>query len=157
MAFTYSGRSLVPLFIALIAVLSVSTQDIAVDTHAQNVILAGDANGLPQIAHVTKSVVGEITGHVFAAAPSQAALEAHLPKSKMRVCALNPDAFSKEMAERLEQCPSEPFSYGSLVGEFEAAQSVETVFKQTFGLDKHTQLSIAYWRAGAPGHHSRAF
>ncbi|WP_299506447.1 MFS transporter [uncultured Roseobacter sp.] len=125
-------------------------------THTQNVILAGDATGLPAIARLIESVGGEITGHVFAAAPSQAALEAYLPKSKMKVCALDPDGFSEEVAERLENCTAEPVSYGWFAGEFEAAQSVRKVFKQTFGLDKRTQLSVAYWRAGAPGHQSRA-
>ena len=122
----------------------------------KNVVLAADATGLPALARLIESVEGRVKGHLFAASPSQEILESYLPKSEMNVVAIDPDKFTEEVAERLRSCTNQPVEYGWFAGEFSAAQAVRTVFKQTFGLDKHTQMSMAYWRRGLPGHESRA-
>ncbi|MEM6907837.1 MAG: MFS transporter [Pseudomonadota bacterium] len=122
----------------------------------KNVILAADATGLPAIARLIESVEGRVTGHVFCAAPSQEVLEDYLPKSRMIVEAIDPAEFSRLVAERIKSCTKDPVSYGWFGGEFEAAQAVRSVFKKTFGLNKHTQMSLAFWREGMPGHESRA-
>ncbi|MEM7741720.1 MAG: MFS transporter [Pseudomonadota bacterium] len=124
--------------------------------HNKNVILAADATGLPAIARLIESVEGRVSGHVFAAAPSQDALEAYLPKSELTVTAINPESFTEEIADLVKSCTEDSVRYGWFAGEFNAAQAVRTVFKQTFGLDKYTQMSVAYWRTGTPGHQSRA-
>ncbi|MEM8699250.1 MAG: MFS transporter [Pseudomonadota bacterium] len=121
----------------------------------ENVVLAADYTGLPALARLIESVGGKVTGHAFAAAPSQDVLDAYLPNSKMQVTALPPERFSDEIAERIRACTNQPVSFGWFAGEFSAAQSVRTVFKKEFGLGKKTQLSVAYWRAGVPGHSSR--
>ncbi|MEM9331377.1 MAG: MFS transporter [Pseudomonadota bacterium] len=124
--------------------------------HNDNVVLAADYTGLPGIARLMESVNGEVTGHLFAAAPSQKTLEEYLPPSKMKVIAVAPEKFSQEVAEMIRTCTNEPVSFGWFGGEFGAAQDVRSVFKKTFALNKKTQLSVAYWKRGIPGHSSRA-
>ncbi|MEM6677083.1 MAG: MFS transporter [Pseudomonadota bacterium] len=121
-----------------------------------NVVLAADYTGLPALARLIESVDGHVSGHVFAAAPSQAVLEAYLPSSKMRVTAIEPAAFAAEVPDLIRSCTNKPVSYAWFAGEFQVAQAVRTVFKKDFGLDKKRQMSVAYWREGVPGHSSRA-
>lgn len=121
----------------------------------KNVVLAGDYTGLPAIARLIESVGGNVTGHVFAAAPSQKALEDYLPKSKLRVTAVEPGQFSASIADLVRACTNEPVTFGWFAGEFGAAQQVRKIFKSEFGLQKGEQLSIAYWRKGSPGFASR--
>ncbi|MEM9148473.1 MAG: MFS transporter [Pseudomonadota bacterium] len=121
-----------------------------------NVVLAADYTGLPALARLIESVDGRVTGHLFAAAPSQDALEAYLPRSQMTVTAVSPDIFAERIADMVRACKTKPVSYAWFAGEFAAAQAVRSVFKATFGLDKRSQLSVAYWRSGVPGHSSRA-
>ncbi|MEM1162280.1 MAG: MFS transporter [Pseudomonadota bacterium] len=121
-----------------------------------NVVLAADATGLPSIARLIESVGGRVTGHVFAAAPSQEVLDEYLPKSGMTVVAVPPEEFTEKVADLIRACTNQPVSFGWFGGEFKAAQAVRTVFKRDFGLGKKTQLSIAFWREGMPGHSSRA-
>ncbi|MGD1883435.1 MAG: MFS transporter [Paracoccaceae bacterium] len=121
----------------------------------KNVVLAGDYTGLPAIARLIESVGGHVTGHVFAAAPSQKALEDYLPKSKLRVTAVEPGQFSASIADLVRACTNEPVTFGWFAGEFGAAQQVRKIFKSEFGLQKGEQLSIAYWRKGSPGFASR--
>ncbi|MEM1363801.1 MAG: MFS transporter [Pseudomonadota bacterium] len=121
----------------------------------KNVVLAGDYTGLPAIARLIESVGGNVTGHVFAAAPSQKALEDYLPESKLCVTAVEPGQFGASIADLVRACTNEPVTYGWFAGEFSAAQRVRTIFKGEFGLQKGEQLSIAYWRKGAPGFASR--
>ncbi|MEM1047903.1 MAG: MFS transporter [Pseudomonadota bacterium] len=125
-------------------------------THTKNIVLAADYTGLPALARLIESAGGEATGQVFAAAPSQELLESYLPPTRMTVTALEPDRFSEKVADLVRTCTSEPVSFGWFAGEFNAAQRVRTVFKKEMGLDKKTQLSVAYWKQGAPGHSSRA-
>lgn len=124
--------------------------------HTQNVILAGDATGLPAIARLIESVGGRATGFVFAASQDHETLEAYLPKSSLTLVPMDPATFSAEIAEKVRSCTNDPVSYGWFAGEFSAAQAMRKVFKQTFGLDKRSQLSVAYWKDGDPGHQSRA-
>ncbi|MEL7252770.1 MAG: MFS transporter [Pseudomonadota bacterium] len=124
--------------------------------HTDNVILASDVTGLPAIARLIESVGGRATGHVFVAAPSQHMLEAYLPATSLTITAMDPATFADEIAGKLKACTNEPVSYGWFAGEFKAAQAVRNVFKGHFGLDKRRQLSVAYWKLGAPGHQSRA-
>ncbi|MEM9138554.1 MAG: MFS transporter [Pseudomonadota bacterium] len=124
--------------------------------HTENVILGADYTGLPALARLIESVDGRVTGHVFAAAPSQEALEAYMPASGMQVTAVPPEEFSDKIADLMRDCTNQPVSFAWFAGEFSAAQSVRTVFKKHFGLGKKTQLSVAYWRKGVPGHSSRA-
>jgi len=122
----------------------------------ENVILAGDVTGLPAIARLIESAHGQVTGHVFVAAPSQQALEDYLPPSPLKVTAIDPDRFTAEVAEHVRNCTDDPVGYGWFAGEFKAAQAVRKVFKDSFGLDKTSQLSVAYWKQDTPGHQSRA-
>ncbi|MEO1398985.1 MAG: SIP domain-containing protein, partial [Pseudomonadota bacterium] len=115
-----------------------------------------DYTGLPAVARLIESVRGNVTGHVFAAAPSQEALDAYLPKSKMKVTAIAPEDFTSKVADLLHACGASKVSYGWFAGEFHAAQAVRKVFKSSFGLQKGNQLSVAYWKEGTPGHSSRA-
>ncbi len=124
--------------------------------HTKNIVLAADYTGLPALARLIESAGGEATGQVFAAAPSQEMLESYLPPSRMTVTALEPDRFSEKVADLVRTCASEPVSFGWFAGEFNAALRVRTIFKNEMGLDKKTQLSVAYWKQGAPGHSSRA-
>ncbi|MEM9635119.1 MAG: MFS transporter [Pseudomonadota bacterium] len=124
--------------------------------HTDNVVLAADHTGLPALARLIESVGGKVTGHLFAVAPSQQALEDYLPASRMRVKALQADEFAERVTDLVRSCTNEPVSYGWFAGEFSLAQSIRTVFKRDFGLTKKTQLSAAYWKKGAPGHSSRA-
>lgn len=123
--------------------------------NTKNVVLAADYTGLPAIARLIDSVGGNVTGHVFAAAPSQEALEAYLPKSKMQVTAVEPSQFSGCIADLVRACTNEPVTFGWFAGEFSAAQQVRKIFKRDFGLKKGAQLSVAYWRKGTPGFASR--
>ena len=122
----------------------------------ENIVLAADYTGLPAVARLIESVRGNVTGHVFAAAPSQEALDAYLPKSKMKVTAIAPEDFTSKVADLLHACGTSKVSYGWFAGEFHAAQAVRKVFKSSFGLQKGKQLSVAYWKEGTPGHSSRA-
>ncbi|MEM7060216.1 MAG: MFS transporter [Pseudomonadota bacterium] len=122
----------------------------------ENVVLAADYTGLPALARLIESTGGQVTGHVFAAAPSQAALDAYMPKSEMTVTAVPPDEFTDQVADLVRSCTNQDVSFGWFAGEFKAAQAVRTIFKMNFGLDKKTQMSVAYWREGSPGHSSRA-
>ena len=90
----------------------------------KNVVLAGDYTGLPAIARLIESVGGHVTGHVFAAAPSQKALEDYLPKSKLRVTAVEPGQFSASIADLVRACTNAPVTFGWFAGEFAAAQQV---------------------------------
>ncbi|MEM9960865.1 MAG: MFS transporter [Pseudomonadota bacterium] len=121
----------------------------------ENVVLASDYTGLPALARLIESVDGRVTGTVIATAPSQAALDAYLPRSKMKVTAVPPEAFSESVADLVRGCTGTPVAYGWFAGEFSAAQAVRSVFKKDFGLGKKQQLSVAYWRKGVPGHSSR--
>jgi len=124
--------------------------------HTDNVVLAGDTTGLPAIARLIESVDGNVTGHLFAAAPSQQMLEDYLPPSSLNVTALDPADFAAVVAQHIAECTKDPISYGWFAGEFTAAQAVRRVFKDRFGLGKKSQLSVAYWKQDAPGHRSRA-
>ena len=124
--------------------------------HTDNVVLAADVTGLPAIARLIASVQGQVTGHVFVAAPSQQALDDYLPASSLRLTAVEPTRFADDVADYIRNCTKEPVSYGWFAGEFKAAQAVRKVFKDGFGLDKKSQLSVAYWKENAPGHQSRA-
>ena len=124
--------------------------------HTDNVVLAADYTGLASIARLIESVGGRVTGHVFAAAPSQEARDGYMPTSEMIVTAIPPEEFTAKVAELVRSCSNEPVSYGWFAGEFNAAQAVRTVFKNSFGLGKKSQLSVAFWRKGKPGHSSRA-
>ncbi|MEM9046019.1 MAG: MFS transporter [Pseudomonadota bacterium] len=120
------------------------------------IVLAADYTGLPALARLIESVEGRVNGHVFAAAPSQAELESYMPTSQMHVTAVAPEDFSSRVPGLIRSCMNEHVSYGWFAGEFSTAQAVRTVFKKDFGLNKKTQLSVAYWRIGSPGHSSRA-
>ncbi|MEM8970434.1 MAG: MFS transporter [Pseudomonadota bacterium] len=122
----------------------------------KNVVLAADYTGLPAVARLIESVNGRVTGHLFAAAPSQTALDEYLPDSRLIVSAIKPDAFAEQITELVRSCKDKPVSYGWFAGEFVAAQSVRNIFRKDFGLTKKTQLSVAYWKDGSPGHSSRA-
>lgn len=123
----------------------------------KNVILAADFTGLPAVARLIDSVGGNVTGHVVAAAPSQDALVAYLPKSKMTLTAVDPKEFNEKVASIVKNCTSETVTFGWFAGEFSAAQKVRRVFKSDLGLSrKGSQLSVAYWRYGAPGYAAKA-
>ncbi|MEL7404923.1 MAG: MFS transporter [Pseudomonadota bacterium] len=124
--------------------------------NTKNVVLAADYTGLPAIARLINSVGGNVTGHVFAAAPSQSELDAYLPPSNLRVTAVDPSEFSEKIPDLVRSCTNVPVTYGWFAGEFSTAQKVRKVFKSDFGLSKGTQLSVAYWREGAPGFASRS-
>jgi len=120
------------------------------------VVLAGDATGLPAIARLIASVGGEVEGMVIGAAPTQAALEDYLPSRRMRVIAIHPEEFDATAAQvALAYGRERRIVYGWFAGEFTTAQSMRTIFKEAFSLDKHSQLSVGYWRKGVPGHASR--
>ena len=101
--------------------------------HKKNVILAGDATALPALARLIESVEGRVTGHLFAAANSQDELDAYLPSSDLRVTAVPPETFAKTVSDLVAQCTNEPVSYGWFAGEFQSAQAVRTVLKDTHG------------------------
>ncbi|MEM7472581.1 MAG: MFS transporter [Pseudomonadota bacterium] len=123
--------------------------------HTDNIILASDITGLPAIARLIESVEGQATGHVFVAAENQADLDSYLPTSSLKLTALDPASFADDVADHIRSCTADPVSYGWFAGELKAAQAVRSVFKTDFGLTKQTQLSVAYWKAGTPGHQSR--
>lgn len=122
----------------------------------RNVILAADYTGLPALARLIDSAGGKVTGHLFAAAPSLDALQAYLPASRLKITALDPDSFAQEVAAHVHTCTDKQVSYGWFAGEFQSAQEVRKAFKTTHGLQKGTQLSVAYWRAGEPGFVARS-
>lgn len=124
--------------------------------HTENVVLAADVTGLPAIARLIESVQGQVSGHLFVAAPSQQALEDYLPRSSLKMTAIDPARFTDEVADHIRNCTTDPVSYGWFAGEFKGAQAVRRVFKDSFGLAKKTQLSVAYWKQDTPGHQSRA-
>ncbi|MEO0329496.1 MAG: MFS transporter [Pseudomonadota bacterium] len=121
-----------------------------------NVVLAADCTGLPAIARMIESVEGNVSGYVFAEAPSQAVLENYLPPSKMKLIAINSNDFAGNLPELIRSCTNQTIGYGWFAGEFELAQHIRIIFKKDLRLDKKRQLSVAYWRQGAPGHSSRA-
>ena len=96
-----------------------------------------------------------MTGHLFAAAPDKASLEAYLPASSLRITAIPKDDFAAKVPDLIAACTNDPVSYGWFAGEFKAAQRVRDIFKAKYQLDKSTQLSVAYWREDVPGHQSR--
>ncbi len=122
----------------------------------ENVVLAADYTGLPAIARLIENTAGEISGHLFAAAPSIEALVDYLPPSGLKVTAVDPDVFSDKIAEMIRNCTDSTVSYAWFAGEFSAAQAARSVFKNEFGLARDQQLSVAYWRKGEPGHSSRS-
>ncbi len=124
--------------------------------HCDNVVLAADYAGLPAIARLIENAHGNVSGRVFAAAPSQAALEDYLPSSGLDVTALDPATFAGTIGDRIRNCGASDVSYAWFAGEFASAQAVRSIFKNGFGLGKGDQLSMAYWRRGAPGHSSVA-
>lgn len=124
--------------------------------YTKNVVLAADTTGLPALARLIESVEGRVKGHLFAAAPDQETLEAYLPKSDLIIVAMDIDTFADEVVDKIENCSDKPVEYAWFAGEFSSAQAVRKIFKTVFGLDKHTQISMAYWRNGSPGHQSRA-
>ncbi|MEO1612540.1 MAG: SIP domain-containing protein [Pseudomonadota bacterium] len=83
-------------------------------------------------------------------------MEAYLPASKARATAVPPERFAETIASLIRAGADAPVSFGWFAGEFASAQAVRDVFKRQFGLAKKKQMSVAYWRAGAPGHSSRA-
>ncbi len=124
---------------------------------SDGVVLAGDYTGIAGVARLLESVDGRATGLVVGAAPSQEALKAYLPETTASIVALPPEDFAGRVAEVVRAHGSEhSVQYGWFGGAFETAQALRTVFKTQFGLAKHDQLSVAYWRAGEPGHSSRA-
>lgn len=122
----------------------------------RNVVLAADCTGLPALARLIESVNGEVTGHVFAAAPSQAVLDAYLPSSSLNVKALDPSTFSDKVTDMLQNCEADAVSFAWFAGEFSAAKAARAIFKDKFCLPKEQQSSTAYWRKNVPGHSSRA-
>ncbi|PID96426.1 MAG: hypothetical protein CSA84_04605 [Actinomycetales bacterium] len=120
-----------------------------------NVVLAADYTGLPAVARLIENVDGRVTGYLFAAAPSQEALEAYLPPSNRKVTAVEPAVFSEQVADMIRNCTNEPVSYAWFAGEFNAAQTVRSIFKGQFGLSGKTQNSMAYWREGVPADGAR--
>ncbi|MEL7311655.1 MAG: MFS transporter [Pseudomonadota bacterium] len=119
----------------------------------ENVILAADTTGLPAIARLIESVDGRVTGHLFAAAPSQAVLEDYLPNSQLKVTAVDPSEFSTKILDLVKDCAKEPISYGWFAGEFGAARAMRDWFRDELSLEKTAQLSAAYWKVGVAGHH----
>ena len=122
----------------------------------KNVVLAADYTGLPALARLIAGVDGQVTGHLLAAAPSQAVLESYLPPSNLAVTAVDPASFSERAPDLIRNCTNRPVSYAWFAGEFTVAQAARSIFKEQFGLSPERQLSVAYWRKNMPGHSSRA-
>lgn len=121
----------------------------------ENVVLAADYTGLPALARLIESTGGKVTGHLFAAAPSQQALEAYLPPSSLSVTALPLQDFSGKAPELIRTCTDRNVSYAWFAGEFNDAQTIRAIFKGHYGLAKGKQLSVSYWRSGEAGHVSQ--
>ncbi len=121
----------------------------------KNVVLAADLTGLPAIARLIDQADGQVTGHVFAAAPSWAELEAYLPPSGLTVHALPPERFDEVVVDLVQKEVSGDVGYAWFAGEFSTAQAMRSVFKSQYGLAKKQQLSVSYWRKGESGHTSR--
>lgn len=125
------------------------------DTHlpsTDNIILSADLTGLPALARLIEGVDGDVSGRLFAAAPSQESLEAYLPPANLEITAMNPGTFADEIPAMIAQCPSKELHYGWFAGEFTTARTIRSVFQERFGLFKKDQHSMAYWRKGKPGH-----
>jgi len=116
------------------------------------VFLAADETGLPSIARLISTATREITGHAIVAATEDLDLGEYLPASRLSIERMDPDEFRSKVLERANQL-TQPGStiYGYFAGEFGNAQDMRTMFKSRLGLDKTTQLSVAYWREGMPG------
>lgn len=121
----------------------------------ENVVLAADYTGLPALARLIEHAAGQISGHLFAAAPSQQALEDYLPPSTLTVTAVQPESFSGQAPELIRTCTEGTVSYAWFAGEFSDAQAIRAIFKGHFGLAKGKQLSVSYWREGESNHHSQ--
>jgi NADPH-dependent ferric siderophore reductase/MFS family permease len=117
-----------------------------------NVILAADLTGLPALARLIEGAKGDVSGHLFATAPSQEMLENYLPLSKLKVTAVNTEVFPDEIVDMISHCTDDAVSYAWFGGEFTTARAVRSIFQDRFGLFKSNQHSMAYWRKSVSGH-----
>ncbi|MEM9582592.1 MAG: hypothetical protein AAGA08_05690 [Pseudomonadota bacterium] len=67
---------------------------------------------MPAIARLIESVEGRVTGHVFAAAPSQQAIEDYSTDTSFHGAALVPDRFVQAVIGLVADCADKPVSYG---------------------------------------------
>ncbi|MEM7059910.1 MAG: siderophore-interacting protein [Pseudomonadota bacterium] len=118
----------------------------------QGLFLAADGTGLPAVARYLELVTEDASGDVVVALPDGYGPFEYLPKSSLAVHTLPPERFAEEIMGRAEDL-TEPGTtkYAFFAGEFQNAQDLRGVFKGKLGLDKHTQISTAYWRRGVCG------
>ena len=75
-----------------------------------------------------------------------------LPRTILCVERLQPDSFRELILDRaLALTEPEVTGYAHFAGEFRNAQDLRAMFKSRLGLDKTSQLSVAFWREGVPG------
>ncbi|MEM9633662.1 MAG: siderophore-interacting protein [Pseudomonadota bacterium] len=127
----------------------------AVLRHSDNVFLAADGTGMAAVARLLESAHPNANGDVVVAAPGDYDISEYFPQTRFNLHSIAPEQFEKRILEMAQQLTaSGKTSYAFFAGEFQNAQDMRKLFKSRLGLDKSSQMSVAYWRRGVPGHGS---
>ncbi|MEJ8472938.1 siderophore-interacting protein [Roseibium algae] len=118
------------------------------------VLLAADETALPALAHMLAHLPPNCTGHVVAALPKEAT--SYLPETPLQITCLPSETFAARIDETLASlaaapAPEQAPDFCWFAGEYNNAQSLRQMFKQTLGLKKGRQLAISYWKEGRTG------
>ncbi|MDQ0317504.1 siderophore-interacting protein [Amorphus orientalis] len=119
---------------------------------ADRVFLAADGTGIAALARLIEQLRAGIAGDAVVAVPQDDDAERYLPETGLRLHAIHPSRFESEIQEVARKLTSalRP-QYAFFAGEFQNAQDLRRFFKKELCLDKHSQISTAYWRRGVEG------
>ena len=122
---------------------------------AGSYLFVADGTGLPLVARLLETLGDEIKGDVILAAPNEAVLDNYLPQTSLRVHCIDAKSFESNIVAQVKKLTKATApDYALFAGEFQNAQDLRKHFKGDLGLDKKTQISVAYWKRGVNGYGS---
>ena len=111
-------------------------------------LLGSDLSGLPSLARFLHDIPKDSSGNIVVCAPRDFPVTQYLPETPLNIRIVRENETADNLLKIFRSFS--PPDYAWFVGEFQAAQSARTFFREELKLGKGQHLSVAYWRETGP-------